>query len=305
MPLPSLAMLAAALLLCPLLSGIINRVKAVAAGRQGKPLLQLYRDLAKLAKKDVVYPTASTWIFRACPALVAGAAVAAALVTPLGGGAAALSFQGDFAVWVGAFALARMFMVLAALDVGSSFEGMGASREIWFAALAEGALYLVLAALTVISGGYSLSDFYTALTPSHSTDHVIALIFAGLALFLLALVENARIPIDDPTTHLELTMIHEVMILDHGGPDLAMIQYGSALKLWVMGGLVVGLAVPVRIGSAWLDAGCFLIGMAVFAALIGIVESAMARLRFARAPQFIIGAGVLAGLSIVLCLRSM
>jgi formate hydrogenlyase subunit 4 len=126
----------------------------------------------------------------------------------------------------------------------------------------------------------------------------------ALALILVALAENARMPVDDPTTHLELTMIHEVMILDHSGPDLAMIEYGSALKLWVMGALAVGVAVPVQVGAAWLDAVCFLAGMFAFAVAIGVAESAMARLRLVRVPQFLVAAAVSAALSLIIVARN-
>lgn len=299
----ALVMFAASVALCPLLLGVVNRVKAFFGGRRGPPLVQVYRDIAKLAAKDAVYSDASTWIFRACPVAVLAAALAAGLLTPQGG-PALLSFQGDFLVWVGAFTMARVFMILAGLDVGSSFEGMGGSREAWFAALAEPALFLAMAALAVISGARSLSGFYLALTPRTSGDHIVVLLFAALAIFLAALAENARIPVDDPATHLELTMVHEVMILDHSGPDLAILTYGSALKLWVMGALAVGMAVPVQIGSVWLDAVCFLAGMLAFALAVGVVESVMARMRFGRVPQFLVGAAVLASLAIIMAVRS-
>ncbi len=296
-------MFLASLALCPLLPGVINRVKAKAGGRRGRPLLQLYYDLRKLAAKDLVYSTTSGWLFRACPVAVLAGSLAAALLTPIGNNRALVSFQGDFLVWAGAFTLARVFMILAALDVGSSFEGMGGSREAWYAALAEPAVFLALAALAVVSRDFSLTGFFLALTPAVTTRYFMALLFAGLALVLVALAENARIPVDDPDTHLELTMIHEVMILDHSGPDLALIEYGAALKLWTMGALAVGMAVPVKIGSRWLDAACFLLGMFLFGILVGLVESGMARLRLVRVPQFLIGASVLAALAFMIVAR--
>lgn len=300
----SVLMFASALLLCPLLQGVVNRVKAVAAGRRGPPLLQRYYDLRKLLRKDLVYSELSTWLFRACPVAVLAAGVAAALVTPFGRAGALLSFQGDFLVWAGAFTLARAAMILAALDVGSSFEGMGGSREAWFAVLAEPGLYLAMAALAAISRDFSLTGFFLSLTPEATGRHFMALLFAALALFIICLSENARIPVDDPSTHLELTMIHEVMALDHSGPDLAFIEYAGALKLWVMGSISVGAAVPVHVGSWWLDCLCFFGGMFVFAVLIGVVESSMARLRLIRVPQFLLGAVVMAALAVILVVRS-
>jgi formate hydrogenlyase subunit 4 len=289
---------------CPLLLGIVNRVKALFAGRNGPPLLQKYYDLAKLLRKDLVYSDTSTWIFRACPVAVLAGSLAAAVLTPFGRGGALLSFQGDFLVWAGAFTLARVFMILAALDVGSSFEGMGGSREAWYAALTEPALFLALAALAAIARDYSLTGFFLSLTPETTAKHFMALLFAAFALFLVALAENSRIPVDDPATHLELTMIHEVMILDHSGPDLAIIEYAAMLKIWVMGSLVAGAAVPVDIGDWWLDAACFLAGMAAFAAALGAVESTMARFKLVRVPQFLAGALVLAVLSVVMMARN-
>ena len=296
----SLVMFVLSLVLCPLLLGVVNRVKAHFAGRRGPPLLQVYYDLRKLAAKDVVYSETATWMFRACPVAVVAGSLAAAILTPFGRGGAVFSFQGDFLIWAGAFTMARLFMVLAALDVGSSFEGMGASREAWYAVLVEPALYLAMASLAVISRDYSLTGFFLALTPEVTATHFMALLFAALALFVAALAENARMPVDDPTTHLELTMIHEVMILDHSGPDLAMIEYGSALKLWVMGALAVGAAVPVDIGSLWLDSACFLAGMFVFAVAVGTVESVMARMKLVRVPQLLVGAAVLAAMSLIM-----
>ncbi|MCD8140543.1 MAG: NADH-quinone oxidoreductase subunit H [Planctomycetaceae bacterium] len=289
---------------CPLLLGIVNRTKALAAGRNGPPLLQKYYDLRKLLGKGVVYSHTATWLVRACPVVVLAGSLAAAAMTPFGRGGAVFSFQGDFLVWAGAFTMARLFMVLAALDVGSSFEGMGGSREVWYAALAEPALFLSMAALAAIARDYSLTGFFLSLTPEVTSRHLMALLFAASALFFVSLAENSRIPVDDPTTHLELTMIHEVMILDHSGPDLALIEYASMLKIWVMGALVVGAAVPVNIGSWWLDGACFLVGMGVFAVLLGAVESGMARLRLTRVPQFLVGALVLAAMSVVMMARN-
>lgn len=300
----SLVMFAMALLCPPLLLGVVNRVKARFAGRAGPPLLQIYYDLRKLAAKSPVYSVTSGWVFRACPTVVLAGSLAAAVLTPFGRTGAVLSFQGDFLIWAGAFTLARVFMTLGALDVGSSFEGMGASREVWYAVLVEPAMFLAMAALALISRDFSMSGFFGALTPETTGRHFMALLFAAVALFMVALAENARIPVDDPTTHLELTMIHEVMILDHSGPELAMLEYASALKIWVMGALAVGAAVPVAIGSLWLDAGCFLAGMFVFAVLVGVVESTMARLRLVRVPKFLVGGLVLATMSLIMAARN-
>jgi formate hydrogenlyase subunit 4 len=193
--------------------------------------------------------------------------------------------------------------VVAALDTGSSFEGMGASREVLFAALAEPALLLGLAALCLETRSLSLSEVYAAVSTTTWRQQGPALALVAVALGIVLLAEAARIPVDDPTTHLELTMIHEVMVLDHGGPDLAFIVCGSALKLWSLGALLVGFVVPVRSGNALLDVAAFVAGMIALAILVGVVESSMARLRLVRVPKLLVGAAALAVLAVVLVLR--
>jgi formate hydrogenlyase subunit 4 len=293
-----------ALLLAPFLMGVINRTKARMAGRDGAPLLQLYYDLWKLLHKGAVYSRTTTWIFRAGPLIGLAAVLGAALLTPLGKTAAApLAFNGDlilFAYWLG---LMRFVTVLAALDTGSSFEGMGSSREVFFAALAEPAFLLGLVGLVRISGSLSLSIMVFNVTAETWLTIGTALALIGAASFVVLLAENARIPVDDPNTHLELTMIHEVMVLDHGGPDLAMILYGAALKFWVLGALLVGWLTPVRFGVAWQDALVFLGGMLILAVLVGLIESVMARLRLTRVPQLLLGALALAALAFMLILK--
>jgi formate hydrogenlyase subunit 4 len=236
--------------------------------------------------------------------MVGLASAAAALIfLPLGNLPALLAFPGDFILFAYLLCLMRFFTVLAALDTGSSFEGMGASREVLFSALAEPALFLGLAAIAAQTRSLSLSGMVGGISASSWAAEGPALALVCAALFVVLLAENSRIPVDDPNTHLELTMIHEVMVLDHCGVDFAFIQYGAALKLWVLGGLLVGIAVPVRTGDAFLDLGAFLIGMLILAVMIGIVESSMARLRLTRVPAFILGAAALAALALVLVMR--
>ena len=236
------------------------------------------------------------------PVVSLAALMAALLLVPFGAIPAPLSFSGDLIVVAGLLALGRFAIVLAALDTGSSFEGMGASREVHFAALAEPALLLALAVLARITGALSLTPMYQGITGSAWIAALPALALVAMTLLVLVLVENSRIPVDDPTTHLELTMIHEVMVLDHSGPDLGYIHYAAALKLWILGGLLVGLVVPVRTGIVWLDGLAMLLGMAVLAAVIGMIESAMARYRLVHVPQFIVGAATLSVVGFILIL---
>ncbi|MDO8531591.1 MAG: NADH-quinone oxidoreductase subunit H [Dehalococcoidia bacterium] len=293
----------AAFALAPLLLSVINRTKAFFAGRTGAPLLQPYYDLWKLLRKGAVYSTTTTWVFRAGPMVGLAAVATAMLLTPSGNVGAAIGFPGDLVALAGLLALARMFTMLAALDTGSSFEGMGASREARFSSLAEPALFLALMVLVVVSGSLSLTGMMGAIAPAMwATTAGPVLALAAAALFLVLLAENARIPVDDPNTHLELTMVHEVMVLDHSGPDLGYIMYGAALKLWVFASLIIGILLPVRTGVLLLDGGVFLAGMLVVAAIVGVVESSMARLRMRSVPNLLIGAGGLGALAVALAL---
>jgi formate hydrogenlyase subunit 4 len=180
---------------------------------------------------------------------------------------------------------------------------MGAAREATFSALAEPALFLGLVSLVRSTGGLDLAHLLgKGLGASWQSDGP-ALLLVALSVFVVALAENARVPVDDPATHLELTMIHEVMVLDHSGPDLALIQYGAAVKLYLFGALVVKLALGGRVQEPWAAFAAFVAGQLAFALSIGLVESTMARLRLVRVPQLLIGASVLSGFALVLLLR--
>lgn len=293
-----------ALVFAPLMFSIINRVKARFAGRRGYPWLQPYRDLWKLLHKGAVYSRTTTALFVAGP-LVACAAVGLTLCfIPLGGAPALVSFPGDFLLVAYLLGVARFFTVLAALDTGSSFEGMGASREVFFSALAEPALLLALTALAAAFRSPALTGIYAQIDAGVLVSGAgPALMLIVTALFIVFLAENARMPVDDPNTHLELTMIHEVMVLDHGGPDFAIIQYAAALKMWALGCLLAGASVPLRTGWLLLDVSAGLLGLALLALVVGVVESVTARLRLVRVPQFLIAASILSLVALVLVIR--
>jgi formate hydrogenlyase subunit 4 len=201
------------------------------------------------------------------------------------------------------FALGRFFTMAAALDTGSSFEGMGSAREATYSCLAEPTLFFALITLSRLSGTFSLSTMLVNISMGVWLDAGAALLLLVGGMFIVLLVENCRIPFDDPNTHLELTMIHEVMVLDHSGPALALIQYGAALKLFVLGAFFVHLALPYATGNALLDWGLFIISMLELAVVIGIVESVMARLRLIRIPQLLVAATILAAFSTLLVIR--
>ena len=222
---------------------------------------------------------------------------------PVAGQPAVLAFAGDFVLFAYLLALARFVTALAALDTGSSFEGMGAAREVSFASMAEPALFLVLVVMARATGSLSLSGMLgPALAPAWRAA-APALLLSAIALFVVALAENSRIPVDDPNTHLELTMIHEVMVLDHSGPDLAFILYGASLKFFLFGALFVRLVADAGIAGFWAAEAVFVVELVGFALLVGVVESVMARLRLTRVPQMLVGASVLSVFALVLLLR--
>jgi formate hydrogenlyase subunit 4 len=293
----------AGLILAPFLLGVINRTKAVFAGRNGAPLLQAYYDLGKLLRKGAVYSRTTSWIFRAAPVVGLAAVVTTMALLPVSGAAAPVSFAGDMILFAYCLGLMRFFTVVAALDTGSAFEGMGASREVQFSAIAEPALIICFAALARVTGSLSMTGVFSGLVNSTWFMAGPALALIAVAMLVVFLAENARIPVDDPNTHLELTMIHEVMILDYSGPDLALVLYGASLKLWVLGALIVNVLLSLLGLNDGLALVGFAAGMVLLAVVVGIIESVMARFRLLKVPQLLIGAGALAVLAFVLVVR--
>jgi formate hydrogenlyase subunit 4 len=284
------------LVLAPLLPGIVNRVKAWVAGRRGPPLLQLYRDLARLRRKGVVLSTLASPGFVLGPAIAWVALVGAALLLPLGPATPVLGFRGDVLLLVYLLALARFCTAWAALETGSAFEGMGAAREVSYAVLSEAALITVVLSLAAQTGSTSLA---TMLEPTSGA--ATTLLAAGL--FAVLLAENCRVPFDDPNTHLELTMIHEVMILDHSGPPLAVILHGASLKLMLFAVLLTEAVVPVAKLPAWAAASVVAGGVLGVTVAVGLVESLLARLAFRRVPLLLMTAFVLCLFSMLIAWR--
>lgn len=297
----TIARVTAILVIPPFLLGVIARTKARFAGRVGPPLLQPYYDLAKLFGKGTVLSRTTTWMFVAGPVVAWICTVIAAALVPIGAGAL-WSFDGDFIVLAYVLGLARYFTMAAALDTGSAFEGMGAAREATFACLAEPAFILGLLAIARATGSLSLSQFLgPAIAHAWSVAGAsLVLVIAGLLIVLLA--ENSRIPIDDPATHLELTMVHEVMVLDHGGPLLGVMLYAAAIKLFVFASLLVRIAIPIA-SPGWLAWLTYLAGLVVVAIVIGVIESVMARLRMTYVPALLLSACLFCALALVLLVR--
>jgi formate hydrogenlyase subunit 4 len=294
--------LAILLVLPPLLLGVANRTKSWVSGRAGPPLLQTYADIARLLRKGFAFSATTSWVFPAGPLVALGSALLAGLFVPFGA-AAPLAFSGDAVAVLYLLALGRFFTAAAALDTGSAFEGMGASREVSFACLAEPVVFFALLALYRFTGSLELS---VLLGPGAARTWGTAgpsLALLAAALFVVLLAEGCRIPFDDPNTHLELTMIHEVMVLDHSGPLLGAVLYGAAVKLLLFAALLVQTAVPVATGTGWVDQSVFVLGILAAAVGIGIVESVMARLRLVHVPTLLVGACVFAGFGFLLALR--
>ena len=278
-----------ALLLAPVLFGVINKVKAFFAGRKGPRVLQTWYDLVKLLRKGSVYSTSSSWIFKLAPAGTLAACFMAMLFLPLGYAHSPFGFQGDALLFLYLLGMGRMLTVLGALDTASSFEGMGAARELQFSIVSEGTLLLLLAFLAIQSGSCELSTMLCGRDGNFWNVAAPSMVLSATALYVVLLTECCRVPVDDPETHLELTMIHEAMILDNSGPDLAFIHYGAGLKLWIFGAIFAAMVVPAEILTSWTGTAvmtgiCFILAVAV-----GITESMMARYRFLKVPQMLMG----------------
>lgn len=282
------------LVLAPLLVGVVNKTKAFFAGRKGASVFQLYYDLVKLAKKSSLKSTNATWIFSFAPYVGLLSTILAALVFPLGGGASIVSFTGDVVLFFYLLGAARFFTVLSARDVASAFPDMGAAREVQFSAIIEAIVFALIAFLALMTYESTLCGFLRS-TASEEASAVVPLILAAVAAFAVMLAENCRVPFDDPETHLELTMIHEAMILDNSGPNLGVILYTSALKLWLFAGFVVLLVFPFSSASYLFYPLVFFVGVA-----IGAVESSMARMRFKRTPFVLACAFACATLALVM-----
>jgi formate hydrogenlyase subunit 4 len=256
--------------------GTINRVRSILSGRKGPDLWQFFRDLRRLTRKSVVYGATTSAVFRMAPIVYLTSIVCALATLPVGGMPALLSFEGDFIFFAYVLALGKFFALGAAWDTGSPFAGMGSAREAFFSLLVEPAFFVMLGSFGLLTGQTSFYDIFRNVHLADSSASALVGILAAYLLFEIALVENGRVPFDDPSTHLELTMIHEAMILDYSGPDLALWQYAGALKITVFGALIAGFFVSPE----WSPApavGVYMLVQIIFALVIGLNESLRAR----------------------------
>ncbi|MDD3723453.1 MAG: NADH-quinone oxidoreductase subunit H [Lutibacter sp.] len=267
-----------------LFMGIIIRTKSIASGRKGPKLFQPMKDIIRLWKKGAVFSQTTSFIFQIAPSIYFASIIMAILVIPFGHYKGIISFDGDFVFFAYVLALGKFFSIIGALDTGSSFEGMGASREALFSLLAEPAFFILMGSFALYTGHTSFHEIFTSLNYGSYISYGLG-VLATFVLVLIALIENSRMPVDDPKTHLELTMVHEVMILDNSGFDLGLILYGTNLKFAMYGALIANFFIGSF--SIWISMLIFLTVQIMFAITVGIVESFSARFRMGNNAQFI------------------
>ena len=295
------------LLLAPLLTGFVRKVKARLLLRQGPPLIQPYRDLARLLRKEVVLADNASWLFRVSPYLIFAATWVAASLVPTFRTGLLFSWSADLIAIIALLGSARFFLALAGLDVGTSFGGIGSSREVMIASLAEPAMIMIVFTVALIAGSTQLSTMATFLVSSQVGLRV-SLGLALIALIMVAIAENARIPVDNPATHLELTMVHEAMVLEYSGRHLALIELSASLKLLLYVSLIACLFAPLGLmppdgGIALLAIGvvAYIAKLAAGGFLLALFETSIAKMRVFRVPEFM-GAALMLGLLATLLL---
>jgi len=281
--------LAIAILAAPIFPGIILKTKAYFAGKQGPPLFIKYFTIIKLLRKGSVYSTSTSFVFKLGPTVSFATALIVLLFFPFAGSTPLFSFHGDIIVLFYIMGIGRFFTVIAALDTASPFEGMGAAREVFFSTLAEATIFTILILFYRLTGSLSFAEYFIGENQiSLMNASGALLLFVIVALFMILLTENSRVPVDDPATHLELTMIHEVMILDHSGPDLALIELGSFYKLFFYSAFIAHIIYPFTSANGVVNGLIFYAILATVYIAIGITESIMARFRMDLVPQFIL-----------------
>ncbi len=289
------------LLLAPLLTGLVRKVKARILSRQGPPLLQPYRDLKRLMRKEAVLAQNASWLFRAVPYIVFAATWIAAALVPTFATGLMFSWVADLIAIIAFLASARFFLALAGLDVGTSFGGIGSSREVMIASLAEPAMLMIVFTLALVAGSTQLSTV-AAYMASSAVGLRVSLGLALIALIMVAIAENARIPVDNPATHLELTMVHEAMVLEYSGRHLALIDLAAALKLLLYVSLIACVFAPWGLAAAGAGLAAYAVGLAAYlvklavgGVLLALFECSIAKMRVFRVPEFL-GAALMLGL---------
>ena len=268
-----------------LMIGVIKKTKAFWAGRKGVSIWQPLWDFVRLMKKGAVISETTSWVFRYTPVIGLGAVIFAAMFVPLVTGRAVINLPFAFVIFSYVLGLGKFFSLISALDTGSSFEGMGASREACFSTIVEPAFFIALASIAALTQNYSFESIKLILQNAGGYGYII-IALAAVTLFIMLLIEGCRVPVDDPTTHLELTMIHEVMILDNSGIDLGLITWSAGIKMFIFEALIANLLIPLN-WVWWQSALAFLAIIFILAVIIGTVESSMARFRMTHVFEFI------------------
>lgn len=268
-----------------LMAGVIKKTKSFWGGRKGPSVMQPFYDFVKLLKKDFVISNTTSVIFKIAPVISLASVLFAGLFVPLSSESAVVNIAAGIIIFAYTLSLGKFVSLIAAMDTGSSFEGMGASREACFTSIVEPAFFMIIASIMLLSGNYTFDSLKTILANAGSYG-VLITIFAVVVLFIMVLIEGSRVPVDDPATHLELTMIHEVMILDNSGSDLAIYTWANGIKMLLISSLIANMIIPSGI-SDWLSIVLYLLIMFIISVLIGTVESGMARLRMSHVFEFI------------------
>ena len=272
--------------------GVIVKSKAIFSGRKGPSILQPWLDIFRLLKKGSVYSTASGYIFQIAAPIYLTTVLVALLFVPFEETESFFSFSGDFVFFAYLLGLGRFLLILSALDVSSGFEGMGANREAFYSMLLEPAFFILMGSLAMFTGYTSFHDIFANLHYNNYFSAIIAII-AGYVFASITLVETSRLPVDDPLTHLELTMVHEVMVLDQSGFDLGIIKIANNLKFVLFGTLSANCLIPQSL-DLWMRIPIFLVTQVFFAAGIGWLESFRARNKMAMNPQYILSINAIA-----------
>ncbi|MCP4023274.1 MAG: hydrogenase [Desulfobacteraceae bacterium] len=293
-----------AILLAPFFSAVILKVKAFFGGKKGPPLLINYYTLIKLLKKGSVYSKSTTAVFKLGPIVSMCTAITVLMFLPIAGHEPIFSFNGDVIFVLYIMGLGRFFVIAAAMDTASPFEGMGAAREAYFPIICEAATFMILIFFYRLTGELQLTAYFAGgKTAALWSMAGAPLLFVVIAFFIILLTENARVPVDDPATHLELTMIHEVMVLDHSGPDFALIELGSFCKLFFYSAILSRLIFPFDMGISAITFGLFILGLAIVYIAVGVTESVIARYRMDKVPQFVLTSFALAFFATIITLE--
>jgi formate hydrogenlyase subunit 4 len=300
------AQMALVLLLAPFLTGLVRKVKARLLRRQGPPVLQPYRDLIRLLRKEAVLAHNASWLFRVAPYLIFAATWVAVALVPTFATGLTFSWSADLIALTALIGGARFFLALAGMDVGTSFGGIGASREVMIASLAEPAMIMITFTVALIAGSTQLSNIAQfMLSPAAGLS--VSLGLALIALVIVSIAENARVPVDNPATHLELTMVHEAMVLEYSGRHLAMVELAASLKLLLYVSLIACIFVPWGLAAPGAGIAALAIGAIAYVAklvggavLLGLFETAIAKMRVFRVPEFLGGAFMLGLLATLL-----